>query len=125
MMITNNAILDNEKTMIEFLVNRIPNQAEIVVEQINKAKVTRDVYSPYFYVFDFQYEEPVPLLDETFKDFFDVQVLHNQGAPTVFSMVIRRKKVSMIEIYNADSSELHPLLMYEGDLFIKSYDWGE
>jgi len=118
-MLTNKVLSKQEIELLEFFVDKIQCQKEAIINQINQAKIIKDC-SRYRCIFNFQHFNSSLSLDLNYKFDSHIQILHDDGtAPTVFTMLVRNGRISMIEVYNADSSELSFERIHDGRLIFE------
>lgn len=107
-MLYNQELSNIEKQLLKIFINKISIQRDIVVAQINQARISREV-SPYFVIIKFKYEDiSFPLWDKCHMPYPTIQFIHSNGdAPTVLTLFVKEGIINGFEIYNADSTELN------------------
>ncbi len=115
-MITNRQITPEEKNLLEFFASHVDTQKEEIINQINISNITRDS-SPYYLILKFDicdsYTERI--LGYPFNS--EIQVLHEDCAPTVFILFVKNGLVYEFEVYNADSSYMDYSKLCDGEVF--------
>ena len=112
-MINNKLLSENEIKMLSFFVDKIEQQRENIVYQINHAQIKTEC-SPYFYIIKFAYSENSNLLDLNYKFDPRIQIIHDHISPTVMILFIKDGRIHEFEMFNADSGKINFEKLYEG-----------
>ena len=104
--ITNPHFTEQEKTLLEFILQYDFAEKELAVTRLNSLKaeeIIRDV-TPYYHIMEFRTPD-MPEGYDGMREVMHLQVTRD-GIPTIFNLYQRREQVFEYEIFRADSSAL-------------------
>ena len=116
--ITNPHFTEQEKMLLEFILQYDFDEKALAVTRLNRLKaeeIVRDV-TPYYHIMEFR----TPDMPEGYDGMREVMHLQvaRVGIPTIFNLYQRRGQVFEHEIFRADSSALDLKKELQGEVLI-------